>query len=214
MGGGFDTRTLKRFGCLAGAWFLVVVGFVAALVFVRWAILLSLFAVTAGTSASIHLSLALFNESWSFHLVGKVVSWALRVGLAVVPISGYAAAVGAATTVLIIGLVCAAVAYGRVSGGNRIVPEGVANARPELPSDPAQLSDEQLCDAWRSSFTELVGGCDLKNREAVVELRGRYLDEFARRYPKEFAPWLRGAWSAASEPSYRFRGGVEGNGDR
>jgi hypothetical protein len=206
MRGGFDPRALKRLGCLAGAWLLIGLGFVAALVFVRWSTLLCLFGVTAGTSVSIHLSLALFDEPWSIRLIGKVFTWAVRVGLAVVPISGYAAAVGAGTTLLIIGLVCAAVACVRISGGKRIAPEGIAKARSELPSDPARLSDEQLCEAWRSSFSELMGARDLKSREAVVELRGRYLDEFGSRYPSEFEQWLLGAWSAASEPSHRFRG--------
>lgn len=66
-------------------------------------------------------------------------------------------------------------------------------------SDLCQLTDEQLCEAWRSSTTALRGGSPHRLKR-TVEDRQRYLDELERRNPNGIAVWLAGRDTAARDP--------------
>jgi hypothetical protein len=65
--------------------------------------------------------------------------------------------------------------------------------------DPSLLTDDQLCEAWRSSTAALRGGSTHRvNR--MVERRQQYLDEFERRNPKGLKVWLASTDTAACDP--------------
>ncbi|MFF0269776.1 hypothetical protein [Kribbella sp. NPDC004536] len=67
-----------------------------------------------------------------------------------------------------------------------------------------ELSDEELCLAWRRSFTQLqrIAGAD--RRQAMVDVRRAYLDELERRHPDSFATWLASSPRAAGDPARFF----------
>jgi hypothetical protein len=73
----------------------------------------------------------------------------------------------------------------------------------ELPRGAAvrDLDDEELCLAWRRSFVRLNASDSVALRLAVVEARGDYLNELARRHPAQFDEWLNSGARAASDPS-------------
>jgi hypothetical protein len=77
----------------------------------------------------------------------------------------------------------------------------------ELPRGPAlrDLDDEELCLAWRRSFVRLYASDSVALRLAVVEARGDYLNELARRHPAQFDEWLNSGARAASDPSAYIR---------
>lgn len=66
-----------------------------------------------------------------------------------------------------------------------------------------ELSDEQLCRAWRRSFLVLERA-DPCLRLSVVELRAAYLDEMSRRHPRQLAAWMASGGRAASGPDKYF----------
>lgn len=68
---------------------------------------------------------------------------------------------------------------------------------------PEQLSDAQLCLAWRASFTALQRVRRAVDRLVITEYRAGCLDEFARRDPVGFEHWLaRGARAAIDAGGY------------
>jgi hypothetical protein len=82
-------------------------------------------------------------------------------------------------------------------------PEPVVLEAPE-PPDPTDLSDEDLCLAWRRSFTELQTCTTDEQRLAVVAARNAYLDELERRAPDAFGQWLDSGPRAAGNPAKFF----------
>ena len=52
------------------------------------------------------------------------------------------------------------------------------------------LSIEELCGVWSETATQLTQGADLRDRQAVAEVRRICLDEFERRNPDGFHRWL------------------------
>jgi hypothetical protein len=82
-------------------------------------------------------------------------------------------------------------------------PEPVVSKPPE-PVDLTALSEEELCLAWRRSFTELQSCTTHEQRLAVVAARNAYLDELERRAPEAFAQWLESGPRAAGNPAKFF----------
>ncbi|WP_134001039.1 hypothetical protein [Kribbella sp. VKM Ac-2566] len=67
-----------------------------------------------------------------------------------------------------------------------------------------ELSDEELCLAWRRSFTQLQRAMGPDRRQAMVDVRRAYLDELERRHPDSFAVWLASNPRAAGNPARFF----------
>ncbi|GAB2651679.1 hypothetical protein [Kribbella swartbergensis] len=72
----------------------------------------------------------------------------------------------------------------------------------------AELSDDALCLAWRTSFSALQRANSPAERLLVVEERCRYLDELARRNPPGVAAWLASGARAAGNPARFVLGDV------
>ncbi|HET9830040.1 MAG TPA: hypothetical protein VFQ11_16230 [Nocardioidaceae bacterium] len=109
-------------------------------------------------------------------------------------------------------------APGRDAGGDLETPEvteGVAalparpapgQQRPEVTAVTAQqLSDQELCRAWRHSFVTLQDCRSAPERARVVAQRQVYLDEMERRSPSGLRAWLESGARAAGGPE-RFLG--------
>jgi hypothetical protein len=60
---------------------------------------------------------------------------------------------------------------------------------------------DELCRAWRASYSELQQCDDPRRRAEFVEARQQFLDELERRDPVAFAQWLRSGADAGSDPS-------------
>jgi hypothetical protein len=82
-------------------------------------------------------------------------------------------------------------------------PEPVAPT-PAEPPDLTALTDEDLCLAWRRSFTELQTCTTDEQRLAVIAARHAYLDELERRAPDSFTQWLESGPRAAGNPAKFF----------
>ncbi|WP_344190974.1 hypothetical protein [Kribbella karoonensis] len=67
-----------------------------------------------------------------------------------------------------------------------------------------ELTDEELCLAWRRSFTQLERAIRPDHRQAMVDVRRAYLDELERRHPESFASWLASNPRAAGNPARFF----------
>jgi hypothetical protein len=67
-----------------------------------------------------------------------------------------------------------------------------------------ELSDEELCLAWRRSFTQLQRTISADRQQAMVDVRRAYLDELERRHPDSFATWLASNPRAAGNPARFF----------
>ncbi|TQJ12081.1 hypothetical protein [Kribbella jejuensis] len=67
-----------------------------------------------------------------------------------------------------------------------------------------ELSDEELCLAWRRSFTQLQRTAGADRRQAMIDVRRAYLDELERRHPDSFAAWLASNPRAAGDPAKFF----------
>ncbi|HEY4569831.1 MAG TPA: hypothetical protein VIH10_10210 [Kribbella sp.] len=68
----------------------------------------------------------------------------------------------------------------------------------------SELSDEELCLAWRRSFTQLQRAAGAERRTAMADVRRAYLDELERRYPDSFADWMASNPRAAGDPARFF----------
>ncbi len=66
---------------------------------------------------------------------------------------------------------------------------------------PDEMTNADLCQAWRSSFVALEQAGSADDRLRVVQLRARYLDELERRAGPSFGAWLRSGARAAGDPS-------------
>jgi hypothetical protein len=129
---------------------------------------------------------------------------------------GFAVVLGPGVIVLAIALVgtspfvlrvCArALRAAWASSGGSFEVAGSALAYTGLGFVPAQrgddlfmLTDEQLCEAWRSSTAALRHGSPHRVKR-VVEQRQRYLDEFERRNPRGVKVWLASTDTSACDP--------------
>jgi hypothetical protein len=66
---------------------------------------------------------------------------------------------------------------------------------------PSSLDDNELCLAWRTSFSALQRATSPAQRLRMVEDRRAYLDELERRNPRGMAAWLASGARAAGDPS-------------
>jgi hypothetical protein len=88
-----------------------------------------------------------------------------------------------------------------------VTPVAARCTRPgiSLPSTGLRdLSDQELCHAWRRSFLilqDLMHCRDLPGQSHVVGVRQGYLDEMERRNPGGFSRWLAAGARPASDPS-------------
>ncbi|MDX2973066.1 hypothetical protein [Kribbella solani] len=67
-----------------------------------------------------------------------------------------------------------------------------------------ELTDDELCLAWRRSFTQLQRAVSADRRQAMVDVRRAYLDELEHRHPDSFATWLASNPRAAGNPARFF----------
>ncbi len=72
-------------------------------------------------------------------------------------------------------------------------------ALPVLP-EPLDLTDDELCLAWRQSFRVLENSHSGPAYLEVVRLRQAYLDEMQNRFPGGFETWLASGARAAGNP--------------
>jgi hypothetical protein len=213
---------------------LVALGLVTAVVFVGWSTLVVAFLMGGTLVASVQLSIGLAQERPTSELIRDVLRWATRAGLCVVAIVGYGTAIGVGTLWMLVLIAITAPpvvgwfwpqAAEPVQRPEVDRPERKAKAdrkskrqqpRPEPPPpepvplkslDPVNLtevSDEDLCLAWRRSFTELQTCTTDEQRLAVVAARNAYLDELERRAPEAFSQWLDSGPRAAGNPAKFF----------
>ncbi|RZU16335.1 hypothetical protein EV645_3890 [Kribbella rubisoli] len=80
-----------------------------------------------------------------------------------------------------------------------IRPEPDLDTKP--PVAPAVLSDEELCTAWRASFSALQKAGSPTQRMRIVDERRAYLDEIELRSVHGMAAWLASGPRAAGDPS-------------
>ena len=66
---------------------------------------------------------------------------------------------------------------------------------------PEDMTDAELCQAWRRSFVALRWATTPASRLPVVAMRARYLDELERRAGPRFHAWLEHGARAAGDPS-------------
>jgi len=76
----------------------------------------------------------------------------------------------------------------------------------QSPSELGELTDEQLCQAWRASYMALQRSLAAQTI-ATVEERQRYLDEFERRNAGGFTAWLASGARAPGNPLPYLIGG-------
>jgi hypothetical protein len=80
-------------------------------------------------------------------------------------------------------------------------PDPPAPDEPPPPERPCRsLTDEELCMAWRVSFTLLQRADCVDRRAELASVRQGYLDELERRDPVGFMHWLDAGARAASNP--------------
>jgi hypothetical protein len=63
------------------------------------------------------------------------------------------------------------------------------------------LSDAEVCQVWRASFSALQRASSLSQRMRIVAARQDCLDEFERRHPHGLTAWLASGARAAGNPS-------------
>lgn len=67
--------------------------------------------------------------------------------------------------------------------------------------DPRDLTDTELCEAWRISYLFVSRVGDPMSVDRIAAQRQRYLDEIQRRDPQGFARWMASGARAASNPA-------------
>jgi hypothetical protein len=210
---------------------LATIGVLASLVFVSPATNLAAFLVAAFTIAAICLSVGLGRDLPNADLLRMVPRGGVIGGLCVLSVCGYAAAIGARTVtllLLIVGVSPRVLGWLRSGPAERPAPQRrrlplrlpkaskhvVPKHRDEewplpkyLPAvirSVGELTDEELCLAWRRSFTQLQRTTSADRRQAMADVRRAYLDELERRHPESFATWLASNPRAAGNPARFF----------
>jgi hypothetical protein len=213
---------------------LAALGLAAALVFIGVTTNLVSFLLAAFVAGSLCLSVGLARDLPSADLIHAVPRWAGRGGLIALAILGYAVAVGLGTLALLGLIVASSpwfVARLRPAEADEPVeraepvekkarsPRPQAKKRPatppiDLPAVPSyrsavrqtlsELTDEELCLAWRRSFRQLQVATESERRLVMSDVRRAYLDELERRHPEEFAAWIGSGARAAGDPAKFF----------
>jgi len=200
---------------------LAVLGLAAAVVFVRPSANLVGFLVAFFVAGLIYLSVGIAREEPNAQLIRATPAWATLAGLVVLSICGYAAAVGPQTLLLIalvIGTSPIALSHLRPVGRIKLTkapaePQDTSVPDPPLPvvhdfagvaRTLGELSDEELCLAWRRSFVQLQNSPSPGQRSAMADVRRAYLDELERRQPAAFIAWIESGPRAAGDPAKFF----------
>lgn len=205
---------------------LAILGLAAALVFIGVTTNLVIFGLAAFVAGSACFSLGMAGERPVGELIHDVSGWAAIGGLIALAISGYGVAVGL-ETVALLGLIVASSPQVVARLRPAEVLEPVQSAKPvstgkvslppppiDLPAVPSYLSavrqtvseltDEELCLAWRRSFNQLQQATGSERRLVTADVRRAYLDELERRHPDEFAAWIGSGARAAGDPARFF----------
>lgn len=137
-------------------------------------------------------------------------------------VQGTALVAGCLITVVLVvalggGLLLVPVSIGALSwaavssyrGTGPVTTPGPAGAVPDLPvpSGSVQLTTGQLCVAWEMSGALLSRALPGAERDQIVALRRRYLDELERRDPDGFRRWLDAGSAWGDEPGRYLDGG-------
>ncbi|MGW6276842.1 hypothetical protein [Kribbella sp. NPDC055071] len=210
---------------------LAAIGLAAALVFSGVTTNLVSFLLAAFVGGSLCLSIGLARDLPSIDLMHAVPRWAGRGGLIALAILGYAVAVGLGTLALL-GLIVASSPWfvarlkpTETLSAPEAVERKVRSPRPRVQKRAAtpvvdlplvrsyrsavrqtlgELSDEELCLAWRRSFRQLQVATESERRQVMSDVRRAYLDELERRHPEEFAAWIGSGARAAGDPAKFF----------
>jgi hypothetical protein len=86
-----------------------------------------------------------------------------------------------------------------------------SEAAPAQRVAPRSLTDDELCLAWRASFSALQRATSRSQRLSIVDARSEYLDEFERRNRQGLTAWLASGARAAGDPSRFLIGGGAGH---
>ncbi|MGW1344400.1 hypothetical protein ACWCOV_25400 [Kribbella sp. NPDC002412] len=211
------------------AWlgFCGVVGVAGALVAVTWSLstvglLFVLAALTGGMAAMIALTPAdntpFDRDRWPVVATSVVVA-----GAGAVAFVGLGTLLGGPMAVLVLALAVGGSPYvvrrwiGRLRDHEHLpAPENPGEAESvataaarvqqlesiDLPAvEAAELSDDALVLAWRSSFSALQRATSPAESAQIVEARHAYLDELERRNPPGVAAWLASGARAAGNPT-------------
>ncbi|GAA1579059.1 hypothetical protein GCM10009789_35940 [Kribbella sancticallisti] len=209
-------RSRYRTAWLACVVFLAVVGVLCSFVFVSWDANLAVLAVAASMYASVQLHIGLAQGLKPRALIGSALEGSLRLALAALAACGYVGAVGSSTLLLV--LVIAGTSPPVVIYLSESTPDprdvwsatdvgetkSGAVPRPKPQGGAGELSVEELCLAWRRSFTELSCARTDQGRLAVVSARDSLLGELEQRDPQAFAEWLDSGPRAAGDPTRYF----------
>ncbi|NIK61696.1 hypothetical protein [Kribbella shirazensis] len=210
---------------------LATIGVLASLVFVSPATNLAAFLVAAFTIGAICLSVGLGRDLPNADLLRMVPRGGVIGGLCVLSVCGYAAAIGARTVtllLLIVGVSPPVLGWLRSGPAERPAqPRHRPSLRlpkaskhvvqkhqdeewpmpkylPAVIRSVGELTDEELCLAWRRSFTQLERTTSADRRQAMADVRRAYLDELERRHPESFATWIASNPRAAGNPARFF----------
>lgn len=179
--------------------------------------LASLFIASAVVGAILLCAVGEFGERPQRDRVRLAVIGALIGGTTAGAFAGFVVLLGAGVF-LLVGLVLASSppAVGAYSRWLRSAPtpsatqlgalaRALAYTSPEYvpflpPSELGELTDEQLCQAWRASYMSLQQPSSASHKIATVAERQTYLDEFERRNPSGFVAWLASGARAPGNP--------------
>lgn len=207
---------------LAGVVGLAVLGVLSSFVFISWGINLAVFAIAVSMYASMHFQIGLVAGMRTPALVLAALDGSLSVGFGTLAVCGYIATAGVSALLLLLviaGTSPLVVAYLSEPtpdrGDVRPASESESEAVPVLRGSTEELSVEELCLAWRRSFTQLSKARTDQERLAAASAREIVLGELERRDPQGFAEWLDSGPRAAGDPTRYFthqagRGGRPG----
>ncbi|TCC45089.1 hypothetical protein E0H75_31755 [Kribbella capetownensis] len=214
-------RVGLRYGQIwrTAAGLLAAIGVIASLVFVSPASNLVAFLISAITVGAVYFSFGLARELPPAELIRAAPRWAGLGGLLVLAACGYGAAVGAETLVLLALLIATSPPIiVRIWPMPKPAREPEPDRHPDVESIDEgtivqldvvrptlrDLTDEELCLAWRRSFKQLQSSTGRELRLGVADVRRAYLDELERRQPEAFAAWLASGPRAAGDPARFF----------
>jgi hypothetical protein len=75
---------------------------------------------------------------------------------------------------------------------------------------PDVMTDEDLCQAWRSSYVALSRATTVSSQLRVVQMRALYLDELERRAGPALQAWFHSGARAAGDPTRSLTAGDAG----
>jgi hypothetical protein len=184
------------------------------------------FSLTFGVPLAVWLALHVHHATEFRAQVPAAIRTATGVSVTVLGLVGlfaFSAALAWTTLAVYVGTVSLMATQGKPPSGAR--SGAVATPTDQTPSDAAdemeptgivvthdlvrQMSDAELCRAWRRSYVSLQQARGPRVRALVVHTRQLLLDELERRYPAGLKAWLGSGARAAGAPD-RFIGNTGG----